>query len=132
DEVYFTAAAGPTSHSPPPIEVAAMIAPGPITRSMLPKLNGGGAGSSAVSHGGSSPCGGRVRRFRVVAVSVVAMVHPGVSGCRSLAGTLAAPRPPGPQSRLPGPGAGSGLTRKTKADAVMCLPPWEATKRYAG
>ena len=27
---YLTAAAGPTSHSPPPIEVAAMIAPGPI------------------------------------------------------------------------------------------------------
>ena len=29
DDEYLTAAAGPTSHSPPPIDVAAMIAPGP-------------------------------------------------------------------------------------------------------
>ena len=35
DDEYLTAAAGPTSHSPPPIEVAAMIAPGPITLSRL-------------------------------------------------------------------------------------------------
>ena len=52
---YLTAAAGPTSHSPPPIEVAAMMAPGPITANMLRRPNGGGAGSSATSQGGSSP-----------------------------------------------------------------------------
>jgi hypothetical protein len=57
---YLTAAAGPTSHSPPPIDVAAMMAPGPITASMFRMLNGGGAGSSATFHGGNSPCpGGR-------------------------------------------------------------------------
>ena len=52
---YLTAAAGPTSHSPPPMDVAAMIAPGPITLSMLRKLKGGGAGRSATSQRGSSP-----------------------------------------------------------------------------
>ena len=52
---YLTAAAGPTSHSPPPIEVAAMIAPGPMTVIRLRRPNGGGAGSSATSQRGSSP-----------------------------------------------------------------------------
>ena len=55
DDEYFTAAAGPTSHSPPPIEVAAMTAPGPITLSRLRVLNGSGAGRSATSQRGSSP-----------------------------------------------------------------------------
>jgi hypothetical protein len=55
DDEYFTAAAGPTSHSPPPIDVAAMIAPGPITFSRFRKLNGGGAGSSSTAQRGSSP-----------------------------------------------------------------------------
>src|SRR5688572_15292642 len=58
DDEYLTAAAGPTSHSPPPIEVAAMIAPGPITFSMLRKLKDGGAGRSETFHGGSAPCPG--------------------------------------------------------------------------
>ena len=52
---YLTAAAGPTSHSPPPIDVAAMIAPGPMILKRLRALNGGGAGKSATSHRGSSP-----------------------------------------------------------------------------
>ena len=52
---YLTAAAGPTSHSPPPIDVAAMIAPGPMTRNMLRTVNGGGAGRSATAQRGSSP-----------------------------------------------------------------------------
>jgi hypothetical protein len=52
---YLTAAAGPTSHSPPPIDVAAMIAPGPITLNMLRSANGGGAGRSATSQRGSAP-----------------------------------------------------------------------------
>ena len=46
DAVYLTAAAGPTSHSPPPMEVAAMTAPGPMTLSMFRKPKGGGAGRS--------------------------------------------------------------------------------------
>src|SRR6185369_14831725 len=57
DDEYLTATAGPTSHSPPPIDVAAITAPGPITRNKLRSPNGGGAGSSSTSHGGSSPCG---------------------------------------------------------------------------
>src|SRR5688572_28597424 len=61
-EEYLTAAAGPTSHSPPPIDVAAMIAPGPITAIMLRNVNTGGAGRSATSQGGSYPCsGGSIR-----------------------------------------------------------------------
>ena len=52
---YLTAAAGPTSHSPPPIEVAAMMAPGPMILKRLRAPNGGGAGRSATSHRGSSP-----------------------------------------------------------------------------
>ncbi len=62
---YLTAAAGPTSHSPPPIDVAAMMAPGPITANMFRRPKGGGAGSSATFQGGSSPwlegrrCGSR-------------------------------------------------------------------------
>ena len=55
EDEYFTAVAGPTSHSPPPIEVAAMIAPGPITFIRLRALNGGGAGRSATSQRGSAP-----------------------------------------------------------------------------
>ena len=51
---YLTAVAGPTSHSPPPIDVAAMIAPGPITFSALRRPKGGGAGSSATSQAGSA------------------------------------------------------------------------------
>jgi len=46
--------------SPPPIEVAAITAPGPITRNRLRKPKGGGAGSSSTSQGGSSPCGAEV------------------------------------------------------------------------
>ena len=52
---YFTAAAGPTSHSPPPIDVAAMMAPGPMTLNRLRLENGGGAGKSATSQRGSAP-----------------------------------------------------------------------------
>ena len=52
---YFTAAAGPTSHSPPPIAVASRIAPGPMTRSTLRAVNGGGAGRSAVDQAGRPP-----------------------------------------------------------------------------
>ena len=52
---YLTAAAGPTSHSPPPIDVAAMMAPGPMILKRLRALNGGGAGRSATSQRGSSP-----------------------------------------------------------------------------
>ena len=55
EDEYLTAAAGPTSHSPPPIDVAAMIAPGPITFNMLRKPNGGGAGRSLTSHGARRP-----------------------------------------------------------------------------
>src|SRR5262245_52929065 len=55
---YLTAAAGPTSHSPPPIDVAAMIAPGPMTLNRFRALNGGGATRSAVSQHGSSPWSG--------------------------------------------------------------------------
>ena len=54
-EEYLTAAAGPTSHSPPPIDVAAITAPGPITLSRLRALKGSGAGRSATSQRGSSP-----------------------------------------------------------------------------
>src|SRR5688572_1304928 len=69
---YLTAAAGPTSHSPPPIEVAAMIAPGPMTENMFRKLKGGGAGRSLTSHGGSSPCvGGSKSRDAVARPSAV-------------------------------------------------------------
>ena len=53
--MYLTAAAGPTSHSPPPMEVAAMTAPGPMTLSRSRKPKGGGAGRSATSQAGSSP-----------------------------------------------------------------------------
>ena len=55
DDEYLTAAAGPTSHSPPPIDVAAMIAPGPITLNRLRPLNAGGAGRSLTSQRGSAP-----------------------------------------------------------------------------
>src|SRR5512137_1347071 len=54
---YLTAVAGPTSHSPPPIYVAASTAPGPITFMSPRSPNGGGAGRSAVPQGGSSPWG---------------------------------------------------------------------------
>ena len=50
---YLTAAAGPTSHSPPPIDVAAMMAPGPMILKRLRALNGGGAGRSATSQRGA-------------------------------------------------------------------------------
>ena len=52
---YLTATIGPTIHSPPPIEAASKIAPGPIVRSTLPNENGSGAGSSACFHGGRQP-----------------------------------------------------------------------------
>ena len=58
DDEYLTAAAGPTSHSPPPIEVAAMIAPGPMTLKRFRALNGGGAGRSATSQRGKLAVGG--------------------------------------------------------------------------
>src|SRR5262245_700624 len=52
---YFTAAAGPTSHSPPPIDVAAITAPGPITFIRFRRPKGGGAGRSVTSQGGRHP-----------------------------------------------------------------------------
>src|SRR5207245_11016329 len=55
EEEYLTAAAGPTSHSPPPIDVAAMTAPGPMTFRRFRKPKGGGAGRSVTSQAGSSP-----------------------------------------------------------------------------
>src|SRR5215217_5469412 len=54
-EEYLTAAAGPTSHSPPPIEVAAITAPGPITFSRFRPLNGSGAGRSSTLQRGNAP-----------------------------------------------------------------------------
>src|SRR4051812_11579311 len=42
----LTALAGPTSHSPPPMDVAAMTAPGPMTLKRLRRLYGGGGGRS--------------------------------------------------------------------------------------
>src|SRR5436190_2324945 len=68
EDEYLTATAGPTSHSPPPIEVEAITAPGPMTRRRFRKPNGGGAGNSSTSHAGKAPCGGgcvkRVSVFR--------------------------------------------------------------------
>jgi hypothetical protein len=52
---YLTAVAGPTSHSPPPIDVAAMTAPGPMTFIALRSPKGSGAGSSAMSQAGRAP-----------------------------------------------------------------------------
>ena len=52
---YFTATIGPTIHSPPPIEAASRMAPGPIVRRTLASENGSGAGSSACVHGGRQP-----------------------------------------------------------------------------
>src|SRR5262245_327305 len=49
--------AGPTSHSPPPIDAANKIAPGPITRNVFRRENGNGSGSSATSHLASVPRG---------------------------------------------------------------------------
>src|SRR4029450_1755897 len=50
---YLTAAAGPTSHSPPPIDVAAMTAPAPMILKRFRAPNGGGARRSerAPRHG---------------------------------------------------------------------------------
>ena len=42
---YRITAAGPVSHSPLPIDVPSRIAAGPIIRTKLPKLGGGGVGS---------------------------------------------------------------------------------------
>jgi hypothetical protein len=56
DDEYFTAAAGPMSHSPPPIDAAAMIAPGPMTRAAERTENGGAAGRSRTLHASSAPC----------------------------------------------------------------------------
>jgi hypothetical protein len=55
DAPYCTLAAGPTSHSPPPIAVARRMAPGPITRKALAAVNGGGSGRSATLQGGNPP-----------------------------------------------------------------------------
>src|SRR5687768_13752894 len=52
---YLTAAAGPTSHSPPPMEVAAKTAPGPMTLNRLRNPNGGGAGNSSTVQGAMAP-----------------------------------------------------------------------------
>src|SRR5687767_3894384 len=52
---YLTAAAGPTSHSPPPMEVAANTAPGPMTLNRLRNPNGGGAGYSSTVQGAMAP-----------------------------------------------------------------------------
>ena len=55
---YLTAVAGPTSHSPPPIDVAAMTAPGPMTFIAFRMPKGSGAGSSAMSQAGNAPWSG--------------------------------------------------------------------------
>ena len=53
---YFTNAAGPNNHSPLPIEVPRIIAPGPMTpRNPIPLVMGG-AGSSATDHGARPDC----------------------------------------------------------------------------
>ena len=49
----FTATAGPTSHSPPPIDAASRIAPGPIVRSALRNERGSGSGRSARPQAGN-------------------------------------------------------------------------------
>src|SRR5439155_10408512 len=54
---YWTTVAGPISHSPPPMDAASMMAPGPITRNVFRTENGNGSGSSATSHLGSVPEG---------------------------------------------------------------------------
>ena len=63
---YCTAIAGPTSHSPPPMEDASRIAPGPITRKTFRTENGGAPGRSRTSQAGRAfmcfsllSCGGR-------------------------------------------------------------------------
>src|SRR5262245_21921550 len=83
DDEYLTAAAGPTSHSPPPIDVAAMIAPGPITFSRLRSPNGGGAGRSSTSHGESRPWpGGRDLSRESAALSADGIGRPKDSALR--------------------------------------------------
>src|SRR5262245_42002966 len=47
--------AGPTSPSPPPIDAASIIAPGPITWNEFLNENGNGSGNSACCHGGNVP-----------------------------------------------------------------------------
>src|SRR5690349_13918802 len=47
--------AGPLSHSPPPMDAASMIAPGPMILNALRTENGNGSGSSATSQGGNLP-----------------------------------------------------------------------------
>src|SRR6266508_4013799 len=42
--------AGPTSHSPPPIEVASRMTPGPIVRRRFRRLYDNGSGRSCCSH----------------------------------------------------------------------------------
>src|SRR4051812_41901174 len=46
---------GPMIHSPPPIDAASKIAPGPMVFRALPNENGSGSGRSAVSHAGRQP-----------------------------------------------------------------------------
>src|SRR5262245_19512396 len=57
DRPYFTNAAGPTSHSPEPMEEPRRMAPGPITpRTPSPGATGG-RGSSPFDQGGSAGMG---------------------------------------------------------------------------
>src|SRR5882724_231319 len=50
-----TPIAGPTSHSPPPIDVASRIAPGPIVLNIFFAEKGRGSGSSSLPQGGRLP-----------------------------------------------------------------------------
>lgn len=52
---YLTASSGPTIHSPPPIEPARRIAPGPIVRRTFRPVSGSGSGNSPVSQSGRHP-----------------------------------------------------------------------------
>ena len=52
---YCTPTAGPTSHSPPPVEATSRITPGPMTRKRLPPENGGGSGKSSCPQRGRLP-----------------------------------------------------------------------------
>ena len=52
---YLTTVVGPTSHSPPPMEVPKRMAPGPITLKMFSTSQAGAGGKSASSQAGNSP-----------------------------------------------------------------------------
>ena len=52
---YFAVTAGPSSHSPLPIDIPSAMAAGPMSLNALRVLNGGGAGISLSPHAGSPP-----------------------------------------------------------------------------